>query len=85
LETTIEPPKRKDTEIAVRSKRISSGPREFDSLSNIEEYQNEELEKQRKFVLEIIAKGQPWQDPDFKPEISSLFDPAHDEGNIEDF
>ena len=26
----------------------------------------------------IIAQGIPWTDPDFKPEVSSIFDPSID-------
>lgn len=33
----------------------------------------------------IIDQGQPWTDPDFKPDISSLFDPKIDEGSISDY
>ena len=32
----------------------------------------------RNFVDSIIAKGEPWTDPDFRPERSSLYDPQHD-------
>ena len=30
-------------------------------------------------VEEIIAKGKPWTDPDFPPEIKSLYDPKIDQ------
>ena len=39
----------------------------------------------RNFVDSIIAEGKPWTDPDFQPDITSLFDPENDEGNITDF
>jgi len=39
----------------------------------------------RAFVQSVIEKGQPWTDPDFKPDMSSLFDPEIDEGNIGDY
>jgi len=31
-----------------------------------------------RFVEETIAKGQPWTDPDFRPDESSLYDPNVD-------
>lgn len=30
-------------------------------------------------VEEIIAKGKPWTDPDFPPEVKSLYDPNIDQ------
>ena len=35
-----------------------------------------------KFVIEIIQKGRKWTDPDFPPELNSLFDQNIDEGDI---
>jgi len=40
------------------------------------------LEQARKFVEGVIQIGKPWTDPEFPPEMSSLFDPDHDEGKI---
>jgi hypothetical protein len=39
----------------------------------------------KKFVQGVIDEGKPWTDSDFKPDISSLFDPAIDEGSINDY
>ena len=37
-----------------------------------------EITKMRTFVDGIIAKGKPWTDPDFPPQVKSLFDPVVD-------
>ena len=33
-------------------------------------------------VKEIIAKGEPWQDPEFMPIKDNIYDPAIDTKNI---
>jgi hypothetical protein len=35
----------------------------------------------RAFVKDIIEKGDAWTDPDFKPQLSSMFDKDIDEGS----
>jgi hypothetical protein len=30
------------------------------------------------FVKDVIAKGAPWTDPDFPPQLKSLYDPRID-------
>lgn len=39
----------------------------------------------RSFVIEIIERGEPWTDPDFPPELKSLFDSAIDKGDSSKF
>ena len=35
-----------------------------------------------KFVQSVIKEGKPWTDPDFPPEMKSLFNPKLDEGSM---
>ena len=72
-----------DPQLSVKSHRTN--PRDFDELSYIDEFENKKLDEMRRFVDQVIARGQPWTDPEFKPDITSLFDPANDEGSIGDF
>jgi hypothetical protein len=36
----------------------------------------------RAFVKDVIDKGEAWTDPDFKPQLSSIFDKDKDEGSV---
>ena len=46
------------------------------------EAQQAELER---YVQAVIAKGQPWTDPDFPPNQSSLYDPNLDEVDVQTY
>jgi len=68
-----------------RNKRDDKVVSDYDQLGYIEQYKNQKLADVKLFVDTIINRGQPWTDPDFKPDITSLFDPNIDEGNIADY
>ena len=67
------------------SSREKIPPRGIVTTSDKTRKRVEELERKskeiEKMVLRVIGEGKPWTDPDFQPNMKSLFNPSIDEGD----